>query len=519
MTMRMRSKIRLRVGVGAVTALALALAPMGGVLASSHREAPFITEHPKVDGTDFYLFNSYEAGRQDFVTVIADYLPLQDAYGGPNYFTLDPEALYQIHFDNNGDAREDLTFTFQISNDLANGGTGLAVPAGNKMTAVPLRNIGVVSAADTSALNEAETYTVKMTKGNRYFGQSASVTNADTGSKIFKKPLDYVGTKSFGAAPAYANYARAHMYSINIPECSVPGRMFVGQRKEPFAVNLGTIFDLVNAPAAVVVGGNTTAGRNLVPSTIDNKNITTFALELPKSCILGKDGSGKTRDVVAGWTTASARQAWILNAFKPTHKLPVLKVGPFVQLSRLGMPLVNEVVIGLPDKNRFNGSEPRNDGQFADYVTNPSLPELLEILFGAAGVVAPNQFPRADLVAAFLTGVDGVNANGSTAEMTRLNTAIAATPKGMQSDLGAALCFVNGVLTLTNPGCDPAGFPNGRRPGDDVVDIELRVAMGYLLPAAAAPSGQLGFTDAVGQNDGQFDATFPYLTTPNAGAM
>ena len=149
----------------------------------------------------------------------------------------------------------------------------------------------------------------------------------------------------------------------------------------------------MNAPAAVVVGGNTAAGRNLVPSTIDNKNITTFALELPKSCILGKDASGKTRDVVGGWTTASVRQARILNAFKPTHKLPVLKVGPFVQVSRLGMPLVNEVVIGLPDKDRFNGSEPKDDGQFADYVTNPSLPELLEILFGAAGVVAPEPVP------------------------------------------------------------------------------------------------------------------------------
>jgi hypothetical protein len=511
--MRMRSKNMW------LAATALALAPMGAARASSHREAPFITEHPKVDGTDFYLFNSYETGRQDYVTVIANYVPLQDAYGGPNYFTLDPEALYQIHLDNNGDAREDLTFTFQASNDLANNGKGLAVPAGDKMTAVPLRNIGVISAANTSALNEAETYTVKVTRGNRYFGQSAFVTNADGGSKTFKKPLDYVGTKTFGPAPGYASYAGAHIYNIKIPDCTAPGRMFVGQRKEPFAVNLGTIFDLVNAPAAVVVGGNTTAGRNLVPSTIDDKNITTFALELPKSCILGKDASGKTLDVVAGWTTASARQAWILNAFKPTHKLPVLKVGPFVQLSRLGMPLVNEVVIGLPDKNKFNGSEPKNDGQFADYVTNPSLPELLEILFGAAGVVAPNQFPRADLVAAFLTGVAGVNANGSTAEMTRLNTAIGATPKGRQSDLGAALCFVNGVLTLANPGCDPAGFPNGRRPGDDVVDIALRVAMGYLLPADVAPSGQLGFTDATGQNDGQFDATFPYLTTPNAGAM
>jgi len=182
------------------------------------------------------------------------------------------------------------------------------------------------------------------------------------------------------------------------------------------------------------------------------------------------------------------------------------------------MPLVNEVIIGLPDKDRFNASEPKEDAQFADYVTNPTLPALIEVLFGAAGVKAPTKFPRADLIAAFLTGVDGVNKNGSTAEMVRLNTALPPTPKGMQNALGAAQCFVNGVLTLANPGCDPAGFPNGRRPGDDVVDIELRVAMGYLLTAVDAPSGQLGFTDAVLQSDAQFDAAFPYLTTPLPGA-
>jgi hypothetical protein len=159
-----------------------------------------------------------------------------------------------------------------------------------------------------------------------------------------------------------------------------------------------------------------------------------------------------------------------------------------------------------------------DDGQFADYVTNPTLPALIEVLFGSAGVMAPKKFPRTDLVAAFLTGVDGVNKNGSTAEMLRLNTALPATPKGMQTSLGAALCFVGGALKLDNPGCDPAGFPNGRRPGDDTVDIALRVVMGYLLPAADAPSGQLGFTDAVLQEDSQFDAAFPYLRTPNPGA-
>ena len=296
-----------------MTALALALAPMGGVLASSHREAPFITENPKVDATDFYMFNSYEAGRQDFVTVIANYLPLQDAYGGPNYFTLDPEALYEIHLDNNGDAREDLTFTVPDQQRPRQRRQGLAVPAGDKKTAVPLRNIGVVSAADTSALNEAETYTVKVTKGNDI--RSVGVRHQrGRRQQDLQEAARLHRDQDLRRGAGYANYARAHIYNINIPDCSVPGRMFVGQRKESFAVNLGTIFDLVNAPAAVVVGGNTPAGRNLVPSTIDDKNITTFALELPKSCILGKDGSGKTRDVVAGWTTASVRQARILNA-------------------------------------------------------------------------------------------------------------------------------------------------------------------------------------------------------------
>jgi hypothetical protein len=211
------------------------------------------------------------------------------------------------------------------------------------------------------------------------------------------------------------------------------------------------------------------------------------------------------------------RQVRIIST-RGNFNTPAFEGGAWTQVSRLSAPLVNEVFIGLLDKDKFNGSHPRDDGQFADYVTNPSLPELLEIIFGDAGVMAPTLFPRADLVAAFLTGVDGVNKNGSTAEMMRLNTALPATAKGMQNSLGAAACFVNGVLTLSNPGCDPAGFPNGRRPGDDVVDIELRVAMGYLLPPAMAPSGQLPITDASLQEDSQFDAAFPYLRTPMAGA-
>jgi hypothetical protein len=498
-----------------ITALALALialGPGGAALASSHREAPFITKNPKVDATDFYMFRSYEAGRDAYVTLIANYLPLQDAYGGPNYFTLDDKALYEIHLDSNGDAREDVTFQFRFKTELASGGEGLKVDVGDRKTAVPLANIGPITAADTSALNVNETFTVKVVRGKRRGGDVADVSNAADGSTTFRKPHDYIGNKSF-PAPGYDAYARAHIYNVNIPGCDVPGKVFVGQRAESFAVNLGTIFDLVNAPPAVVVGGADRAGRALVPSTIADKNITSIAMEVPIKCV-ATDPSG----VVGGWTTASLRQARVLNP-RASWRLPALEGGAWTQVSRLSTPLVNEVVIGLPDKDRFNASEPKDDGQFLPYVDYPSLPTLLQVLFGAAGVKAPTNLPRKDLEAAFLTGVPMVNANGATAEMLRLNTKIGATAKGMQNSLGAAGCFTPGpMLALTSPACDPAGFPNGRRPGDDVVDIALRVMMGYLLPAEVAPSGQLPFTDATIQEDAQFDAVFPYLKTPRPGA-
>jgi len=199
--------------------------------------------------------------------------------------------------------------------------------------------------------------------------------------------------------------------------------------------------------------------------------------------------------VIGAWTTASL----------PREGKSTFRPYDWVQVSRLGAPLVNEVVIGLKDKDRFNASEPKDDAQFATYVTNPTLPAILEILFGAAGVQAPTLFPRADLVAAFLTGVPGLNANGSVAEMLRLNTSTAPKPAAAQSNLGVI-------------GGDVAGFPNGRRPGDDVVDIELRVAMGKLLPLANAPSGQLPFTDGALVDASRFSSSFPYLRTPQPGS-
>jgi hypothetical protein len=312
--------------------------------------------------------------------------------------------------------------------------------------------------------------------------------------------------------PDYAAYAAKHIYNVNIPGCAMPGKVFAGQRKDPFAVNLGTIFDLVNAPVAVITDP---ALINAAPNTIDDKNVTTLALEVHKSCL-----TAGTDPVIGGWTSASLRQVRLLDPTpKAGHQTTEKAGGAWTQVSRLGMPLVNEVVIGLKDKDKFNSSKPMDDGQFATYVTNPTLPALIATLYPSAP--APTNFPRTDLVAAFLTGIDGVNkpTNVKASEMLRLNTSIAPTPLAMQSNLGVA-------------GSDNAGFPNGRRPGDDVVDIELRVAMGALCVLTGAndtlkvgckpsdaPAGGAAITDGALQSPSEFPAAFPYLNTPLPGAV
>ncbi|MBL8933308.1 MAG: DUF4331 domain-containing protein, partial [Archangium sp.] len=499
--------------------------------------------------------NSYETGRSSNVTVIANYQPLQDAYGGPNYFSMDPEALYEIHFDNTGDGQEDITFQFRFQNTLLNG-TGVALstlpdggfgalPDGGAPVAIPLINAGTIGLADggftlvpTGFQGQRETYTVNVVRGNRRTGTSTPITNVNGGSATFAKPLDNIGSKTF-PANSYANYARAHIYDITIPGCATPGRLFVGQRAEGFAVNLGTIFDLVNAPAALItseaqpctVAGSANNCRNVAPNTIASKNVTTLALEVPATCLQATTGGN---GVIGGWTTASVRQARVIN---PTanYTVPAREGGAWTQVSRLGSPLVNEVVIGVPDKDKFNASEPKDDAaNFAPYVLRPTLPILLQVLFG---VQAPKN-DRGDLVAAFLTGVaDSTiplnvnqlpNAGTVLSEMLRLNTAstgpFAPRPAAMQNNLGALGCFTGRSATAGPalnpgaPGCDPTGFPNGRRPGDDVVDIALRVVEGILMSGNDAPAGAIPFHDGVLQDASQFDSVFPYLKAPNAGS-
>ncbi|MGJ8558721.1 MAG: DUF4331 domain-containing protein [Litorimonas sp.] len=491
----------------AATSLSAAALFSVNAMASSHREAPGITETPKVDGTDFYMFRSYEPGRAGYVTFIANYQPLQAPYGGPNYFTMDPDALYEIHIDSDGDAVEDLTFQFDFDNNLVNG-TGVTLDIGGKTLAIPLRYAGGVTAGDSSALGETENYSLTVVQGDRRTG-TRTVTGAD-----YVKPLDYVGTKTF---PDYQAYADQYVYDVAIPNCAQPAKVFVGQRAEAFAVNLGPIFDLVNL---VPLEGSIEQDRENNDDLVGKANITSIAVEAPIACVTG-NGNG----VIGAWTTASLPQASLRDPL-PTYEQTELHGGSYVQVSRLSAPLVNEVVIGLPDKDLFNAAEPSIDAALADYVTNPTFPALIDILFrdalGATENIAPSNLPRTDLVAAFLTGIEGVNQQATVtgSEMMRLNTAIAPTPQATQSNLGVA-------------GNDLAGFPNGRRPGDDVVDIVLRVAMGALchdIPVNGvptnlgfctpedAPVGDQPFTDGAPISAADVQNEFPYLNTPLPGA-
>jgi Domain of unknown function (DUF4331) len=448
--------------------------------ASSHREAPLITSTPKLDGTDFYMFRSYEPGRSGFVTLVANYLPAQDPFSGPNYFQLDDKGIYEVHIDNDGDGDADITFQFRFTNANQN----LSVNAGGVQVAIPLIQDGQVGVngnpADIGNLNVHESYTLSVIR----HGVREAVTDSQTSSEHFEKPADNIGFKTL---PDYDAYAAAHVRPIHIPGCA-DGKVFAGQRKDPFVVNLGETFDLINYAHPIGEQFANTGRDDLA-----DKNVTSLILEVPITCLTAKD------PVIGAWTTAS----------KANDNEP----GRFTQVSRLGMGLVNELVIGLEDKDKFNASHPRNDAQFLTFVTNPSFPELVGTLFASAGVQAPTLFPRTDLVATFLTGIQGLNqpANVHPAEMLRLNTGTPVTPAASQSRLGVI-------------GGDNAGYPNGRRPGDDLVDITLRVAMGRLITLglfgtpAQAPSGGLDFTDGAIVNSTFFDTQFPYLKAPIAGS-
>ena len=473
------------------------------VLGASHREAPLISRDPTADGTDFYMFRSYEPGREDFVTLIANYLPLQDPYGGPNYFPLDPDVLYNIHIDNDGDAVEDLTFRFRFNTQFRN----QFLPIGPRTIFIPIINRGPIFPGNDSNLNVIETYTLELVEGDSRPADAiiAAVSDTMTGAVNFQKPVDNIGEKSI---PDYAAYAQTFIHNVTFPG-GAQGRVFVGQRKDPFVVNLGDIFDLVNI--ADPVGPNDADNDDLA-----GKNVTAMVLEVPISYL-----TGGSEPVIGGWTTAerpapTGNGADITGDGTVDHKDILALAGQYggapitdtllhKPVSRLGNPLVNELLVGLPDKDAFNRSHPTADTQFQKYFEYPVLPQHLAFLFP---IQAPTLLPRQDLLNVYMLGLPGVNQpqSGVAAEMLRLNTTTTPTAGDQQNPLG--------VL-----GGDDAGYPNGRRPGDDVVDISLRVAMGALLSPSQAPSGQEPFTDGAYVDASRFNGAFPYLATPIAGSL
>ncbi len=473
--------VRLAAALAAAGALSAA-AP--GAFASSHREAPLITQTPKLDGTDFYMFRSYEPGRDGYVTMVANYQPAQVPGGGPNYFMMDPQAYYDINIDNAGTGLPQITFRFQFTNKFQN----FKLKVGGKLVAEPLIAVGPIGRngdpADNANADVLETYTVTMITPSG----ATKLINASTGTTVFSKPIDNIGNKTL---PNYAAYAQAMVSNVSIPNCGT-GRVFAGQRKDPFVIALGETFDLINYAHPIGEAFNNVAHDDLA-----GLNVTSLVMEVPIACLTsGAD------PVIGGWTASSKLFPQADGSIKAEQR------------SRLGSPLINELIIGLPDKDGWNTSLPVNDVRYGKYVTNPTFPAIVESVFASAGVKAPTAFPRQDLVTVFLTGIPGLTAPAHLAapsEELRLNTSTPTVAAGKQNRLGVI-------------GGDNAGYPNGRRPGDDIVDITLRVAMGRLYTLGLfgkpsdAPSGGLDFTDGAYLDSTFFDAAFPYIKAPLAGS-
>lgn len=457
-----------------VTAALLLIPPGLIVQASSHREAPSITLDPTADNTDLYVFRSTETGRSNSVTMITNFIPLEEPSGGPNFHKFDPNVLYEIMIDNNGDTREDITYQFRFQTQVLNNNTFL-------------NGTGPITSLTDTDYNVRQTYTVTRVIGNRRFGVRETL-----GSGLLVPP------PNFGPAttPNYEGLADAAVQTL-----SDGSRVFAGSRDEGFYVDLGAIFDLLQLRK---LPGNAGGG---VDGT-GGYNVHSIALEVPISR-LTRDGSvpvsgADPAAVIGVWSTASRPFITIL---PPDGGPPEAVNFPFgferwIQVSRLGNPLVNEVVIPLAQKDRFNASHPIGDGQFLSFVTNPELATLLNLVHGVPVPPAP----RNDLVAVFLTGVSGLNQppNVVPSEQMRLNVAIPPTADASRSRLG--------VLAG-----DLAGFPNGRRVGDDVVDIALRAVAGVLVGGAFAGSPNKDLGDGVDQNDVPYLTKFPYLGTPQSG--
>jgi len=435
--------------------------------ASSHREAPLISEDPVADNTDVYAFVSPD--RPDTVTIVANYVPLEEPAGGPNFNKFGDDVLYALNVDNTGDGEEDISYRFRFKTRTGNPNTFLY-------------NTGPIDTLSDPDWNVKQTYSVtRVTAGKRL---------QVLGRNLASPPVN-IGPRS---TPHYEALAAA---AIN----NLPGgiKVFAGQRDDAFFVDLGSVFDLaglrpfnslhaISLPAAKGVDG------------VGGFNTHTIAIQVPISQLKGPKGQ-----MTIGVYASALRQK--VRVFRGDK---ISNYGPWVQVSRLGEPLINEAVIPIGLKDEWNASDPSDDARFTRFYREPEVTRLENALYAALDNA--NEKNRDDLVAILLTGVPGLNFTGNTkADLLRLNMGIAPT---------AAVGKGNRLGVLQG---DLAGFPNGRRLEDDVVDIELRaLAEGYgpilnslLGLPNRSPNNLLG--DGVDANDFPFRVNFPYLPSPHQG--
>ena len=473
--------------VGATLAGAGALLGPGTSGASSHREAPFVANDPAIDNTDVYAFTSPD--NPDTATLIANWAPFSEPAGGPNFFPWATDAAYDINIDNNGDAKPDITYRWTFRNIDKRGTT----QHGDKVGGTFLYNDGPVTSLTDPNLLFRQVYDLVELNYTPQ-GAIAGSTPILTGAPVVPSNLGKASIPNYAALRAEA--VGAGQIANN------KGQSYVGQADDSFFLDL-RVFDLL-------YGGNfKEAGFD----TLKNFNVNTIALQIPKYDLAG--GSDVTNNPVIGvWSTTSRDTVRTLAATN-SGSAQSTGSGPLAQVSRLGNPLVNEVVVPAQLKDYFNRSTPDKDGQFLGKVTDPELPYLIKSIYG---VPNPNGTPkgmnRPDLVAAFLTGIDGLNAtkmnknnaNPAPAEYLRLNLS---TPVNFRPNrLGAV-------------GGDVQGFPNGRRLTDDVLDIALQAVEGVLVPDQdpAVKKAVSGLGDGVNANDKAFLPFFPYIADPWSGSQ
>lgn len=475
-----------------VLALCLSLSGIS-TFASSHAEAPLTSMDRYADNTDVYAFRSSETGRSGFVTIIANFIPLQDPSGGPQFYRFDDTVLYEIKIDNTGDGLEDVTYQFQFTTQILNANTVL----GHNTVNI---NGPITSLTDLD-YNMPQTYTVRrIDSGTGRRGRLIA-----TG---LRTPPSNVGPRT---TPNYeANLAQPAIYSLG----TTGGRVFAGQRDEGFFLDLG-VFDLIGYRSITPTGG---------VDTLRSFNVNSIAIEVPiQELTRNRAVPTSPTDpnaVIGVFSTASRRSTRVINADGTRSQ-----TGDWVQVSRLGSPLINEVVIPLGLKDAFNSLSPVGDAVAAPAILDPEFPKVIRYALGALGTFDGTYVginlppaPRNDIAAIFATGIAAgavpgaptfttFLSDGQPHEYLRLNTAIAPVAPGQ-----------TGYSRLGLLGNDIAGFPNGRRVSDDVVDIEVRALLGGtpFTPAFnVAPNN--AFNDGVSNNFEGFLTRFPYLQTPNAG--